>query len=83
VGQAIKRAVLHYYIALQLGAGAIAPLNLPAMDDGPPPIVRKYFDNAEWRFDPREIVQVGGSAAILTLAEPMSETAASSQLYLN
>lgn len=66
---AIKRTVLHYYVALQLSAGALAPLGVPLSDDGPAPIVRRYQVESGWQFDPREVISVGRQTAILTLPD--------------
>ena len=66
VTEAIKRSVLHYYVALQLSAGAVSLLDIPLVHDTPAPIVRLYATAQAGRWDPREIVVVGCEAAIIT-----------------
>lgn len=62
----LGRSLLHYYIALKLGAAAIAPVGLPAHLDSPPPIVRRHRrDVGEW--DPREVVRLGDTVAVITM----------------
>ncbi len=83
VGGAFGRSLLHYYIALKLSAGAIAPLGLPAHLDAPPPIVRKYRrDFGGW--DPREIIRVGNAVSVLTMpAEHDQESPGPARFMLN
>lgn len=65
-GGTLGRSLLHYYIALKLSAGAIAPLGLPAHFDSPPPIVRRHRrETGGW--DPREMIRIGDTVAVLTL----------------
>lgn len=82
-GGALGRSLLHYYIALKLSAGSIAPLGLPAYLDAPPPIVRRHQrDLNGW--DPREIVRLGDAVSVLTLpAEPDSEAVRPARFLLN
>lgn len=62
----VKRWLLHYYIALQLGAGAVTHLGVLSLDDGPPPIVRPYRDLLAGPWDPREVVTTRHGPAIVT-----------------
>lgn len=62
----VKRWLLHYYIALQLGAGAATQLSIVSLDEGPPPIVRPYRDQYSGPWDPREVITTGRKSAIVT-----------------
>jgi hypothetical protein len=61
------RSVIHYYVALKLSAGAVAPMFGPQFENPPTPIVRRYVhaDGTQW--DPRETVSVGTRRGIVTL----------------
>ena len=80
---AIKRSMLHYYVALQMSAGAIAPLHLSAVEDGPPPIVRRYQTHNASPWDPREIVRVNGQSAIVLLPDSSENDNPESIIRLN
>jgi hypothetical protein len=61
------RSVIHYYVALKLSAGAVAPMFGLQLENPPAPIVRRYFSPDETFWDPREMVSVGAEKGILTL----------------
>ena len=63
---ALYRWLFHYYVALTMSAGAVAPMIGPAPLDAPPAIVRRYVQPGAGRWDPRESVLVHGRVAVLT-----------------
>lgn len=62
------RSVIHYYVALKLSAGAVAPMFGPLFENPPAPIVRRYFRPDETRWDPREMISAGMGLGIVTLS---------------
>lgn len=78
---AVYRSILHYYMALSMSAGVVAPLPWTLSLDGPAPIVRKYVRSGTDRWDPRETILVGGRVAIVT--QPLkSDRMASTSIVL-
>lgn len=67
VRSAVSRSILHYYVALKLSAGAIAPMFGPQFLDSPPPIVRRLMHPGETTWDSREVVTVRDQQAVVTL----------------
>lgn len=62
----LRRALLHYYIALTMSAGMATPLAWVPSLDGPPPIVRRSRQPGAGQLDPCEIVSDGTVSAVVT-----------------
>lgn len=62
----LRRALLNYFIALSMNAGMATPLAWTPSLDGPPPIVRRYWQPGTGHLDPREVVSVGAASAVVT-----------------
>ena len=79
----VKRWLLHYYIALQLGAGAVTQLSIISLDEGPPPIVRPYRDLYSGPWDPREVITTGRTSAIVTTSRHFGAESSGVARWLN
>lgn len=74
--QTISRALVQYYLALKLSAGAISPIYVTQVESDPAPIVRPYSRDGAGLWDPREVVSVGRASAIVTasLRDPVGSS---------
>lgn len=77
------QSLIHYYVALQLSAAAVAPMFGAEFDHEPAPIVRKSFAWSETRWDPREVVSVGGETGVVTLAHRVDRLSSASLISNN
>lgn len=83
VTKTLYRAILHYYVALTMSAGSVAPLPWTLSLDGPAPIVRKYIHRGSEKWDPREAVNVDNGFAILTSPLSLNGTSRKSIVLKN
>lgn len=73
LGAQLGRSALNYYIALRLSAGVVAPLGIQAILESPPPIVRRHQRSVDG-WDPREVIRLGGSTAVITVRNNVQNT---------
>jgi hypothetical protein len=82
VSHPIARALVGYYVALQVSARA-ATLVLPFDAGAPPPIVRRAEFRDHSGFDPREIVVRGGAVHVVTMPLMVTHSRGRADVWLN